>query len=247
MAVYFISDLHLDPAQPARITLAVNFLHTHASSMTALYLLGDIFNLWLGDDLIPDAFQPLITQFRQMHEQGIALFFMVGNRDFLLGQRFAALTGCQPLADPHILDLYGNRTLLMHGDTLCTDDVSYQRYRRWTRHPVLQKTFLHLPATLRQRIADRIKQRSQQAKKAKAAPIMDVNPEHVSHVMHHYRVTLLIHGHTHRPAIHRLNETAGYRVVLGDWQDTPSYVRCNAQGLQLFDSRLASTPLTLTF
>ena len=240
MTTLFISDLHLSPEDPERIQLTVEFLKTHTQGISALYILGDLFNTWLGDDLIPTEFEPLISQLRQLHHTGINTYLMVGNRDFMMGKDFAKQAGCVLINDPVVINLNGINTLLLHGDSLCIDDVSYQRYRRWTRNKLLQWCFLNLPASYRQRISDKIKQKSREQKQSKSAMIMDVNQMEVRRVITAYGVTQLIHGHTHRPAIHSLdiNGQQAYRIVLGDWETTHSYLICDEQQIQLIDHRV---------
>ena len=241
MSTLFISDLHLDPNNPVLIQLAVNFLNTTAAKYDELYILGDLFNIWLGDDLIAEEFSPVIQQLQKLHNSGIKLYLMVGNRDFMMGKDFAHLIGATLLSDHHVINLYGTHTLLLHGDTLCTDDVQYQRYRLWSRNRVLQWLFRHMPLKLRQGLADKIKQKSRQQKQTKPSMIMDVNAEEVSRVMTKFGVTRLIHGHTHRPAIHNfeLADKPATRIVLGDWQeDKTSYLLCDDLTLNLFDPRI---------
>ena len=241
MSTLFISDLHLSPTTPTLNQLAVDFLKTKATQCDELYLLGDVFNVWLGDDLIADEFLPFIEQLQQLANSGIKTYLMVGNRDFMMGKSFAELIGAQLLADDHIIDLYGTKTLLLHGDTLCTDDIAYQRYRLWSRNKLLQWLFRKMPLKYRQCFADNIKQKSNAQKQAKSAMIMDVNAAEVSRVMTKFDVQQLIHGHTHRPAIHTL-EIAGKpatRIVLGDWHDNEiSYLYCDDQKVQLSDHRV---------
>ncbi|MDH5358776.1 MAG: UDP-2,3-diacylglucosamine diphosphatase [Gammaproteobacteria bacterium] len=239
MTTLFISDLHLSPENPELIQLTIEFLKTETKGIEALYILGDLFNTWLGDDIVPSEYEPLITQLQQLHQSGIKTYLMVGNRDFMLGKEFAGRAACTLLNDPVVIRLNGIDTLLMHGDSLCTDDVSYQRYRRWIRNKFLQWCFLHLPASYRQRISDKIKQKSRDQKQSKSAMIMDVNPTEVNRVITSFGVTRLIHGHTHRPAIHNINmgSKEAHRVVLGDWDGTISYLRCDDQQLQLVDHR----------
>jgi UDP-2,3-diacylglucosamine hydrolase len=240
MSTLFISDLHLDPNNPALIQLAVDFLNTIATQCDELYILGDLFNVWLGDDLIPEAFSPVIQQLQKLHHSKIKLYLMVGNRDFMMGKAFAHSIGATLLPDIHVIDLYGTQTLLLHGDTLCTDDVQYQRYRRWSRNKVLQWLFRHMPLKFRQGLASKIKQKSRQQKQTKSTLIMDVNTTEVSRVMTKFGVSQLIHGHTHRPAIHHLEltESPANRIVLGDWHNEVSYLLCNEQRLQLIDPRV---------
>lgn len=241
MKTLFISDLHLSPANPELITLAVKFLQgEQAQQADRIYILGDIFNTWLGDDLIPAEFAPFVTQLQKLSQQGKLLYLMVGNRDFMLGKSFADLCGAELLADPTLIELGGKPVLLMHGDSLCIDDVAYQRYRRWVRNRFLQWCFLRLPQRFRQRISDKIKQQSKQQKQYKAAMIMDVNSDAVNQVMQQHQTSLIIHGHTHRPAIHQLAANV-YRVVLGDWQQQPSYLICDDHQLTLVDHRVTDS------
>jgi len=241
MSTLFISDLHLSPERPELTELAVDFLQNNTQNTTALYILGDLFNTWLGDDVVPHEFSPLIEQLLLLKQHGIEIYFMVGNRDFMLGKDFARRCGGQLLNDPTVIDLYGHEVLLMHGDSLCTDDIAYQRYRRWTRNKILQWCFLHLPQRFRQRISDKIKQKSHQQKQYKSAMIMDVNHSAVEKALVEHKVGYLIHGHTHRPAIHQLNieNNDVYRIVMGDWHDTISSLKCDAQQFNLVDHRIS--------
>lgn len=238
MSTLFISDLHLSPDQAELTQVAVDFLAQQAANIDQLYILGDLFNTWLGDDIVPDEFQPLIEQLIKLQQVGIKSYLMVGNRDFMMGKDFAARCGLTLLQDPTLIKLGQHKVLLMHGDSLCIDDVSYQRYRRWSRNRFLQRCFLMLSANYRQGISDKIKQKSRQQKQYKSAAIMDVNQSEVSRVMAKYQVDYLLHGHTHRPAIHPLGQDQ-YRVVLGDWQQQPSFIIFDGYQLQLFDSRIA--------
>lgn len=241
MSKLFISDLHLSPAKPALTRLACDFLDAQKQQVDEIYILGDIFNTWLGDDLVPDEFADFVTTLQALSTQGIKLYLMVGNRDFMLGHAFAKQVGATLLDDGFLLDIAGKKTLLMHGDSLCIDDVSYQRYRRVVRNSLLQRIFLAFPAALRQRISDKIKQKSQQKKQHKTAMIMDVNQTEVLRVMREQQIDLLIHGHTHRPAIHTLETQAAHtvhRIVLGDWEDKVSYLLIDDRQLQLHDHRV---------
>lgn len=240
MKTLFISDLHLSPDQPELIRLATDFVASQID-VDAFYILGDIFNTWLGDDLIPEEFEPFIHALQDQQRNGARIYLMVGNRDFMLGNGFARLVGGMLLNDPVVVNIYGHSILLMHGDSLCTDDVSYQRYRKVVRKRWLQKLFLAMPLTIRQRISDKIKAKSKQQKQYKQAQIMDVNPAAVRQVMTQHNVRLLLHGHTHRPAIHQLGSVQNipnYRIVLGDWHAEPSYIEITAEKIRLFDIRL---------
>jgi UDP-2,3-diacylglucosamine hydrolase len=244
MSTLFISDLHLSPAQPELIQLTVDFLVEQAPNIDQLYILGDLFNTWLGDDIVPVEFQPLIDQLMTLNQVGITSYLMVGNRDFMIGKAFAERCGMTLLADPTKINLAGKAILLMHGDSLCTDDVSYQRYRRWSRNRLLQWCFLFLSVRYRQGVSDKIKQKSREQKQYKTAMIMDVNHDEVNRVMEKHHVQYLLHGHTHRPAIHDLGDDA-YRIVLGDWQDAPSFILFDGYQLQLFDQRSPEAASTL--
>ena len=237
MSTLFISDLHLSPSNPDLIQTTVEFLAQQASKIDQLYILGDLFNTWLGDDIVADEFQPLIEQLTKLKQVGIKSYLMVGNRDFMLGRAFADSSGMNLLQEPTLIEIGQCKVLLMHGDSLCIDDISYQRYRLWSRNRFLQYCFLMLPATYRQRISDKIKQKSHNKKQYKSAEIMDVNHNEVDRVMAKFRVDYLLHGHTHRPAIHDLGHEQ-YRIVLGDWEKQTSFIVFDGYQLQLFDPRI---------
>ncbi|MBL1320379.1 MAG: UDP-2,3-diacylglucosamine diphosphatase [Methylophaga sp.] len=242
MSTLFISDLHLNANEPELIKLAVDFLKTKAIDCKKLYILGDLFNIWLGDDLIAEEFMPVIEQLQLLHQQGIRTYLMVGNRDFMMGKEVANLMGAELLGDACVIDLYGTKTLLLHGDTLCTDDIAYQRYRRWSRNKLLQWLFRHMPLKYRQGLANKIKLKSRQQKQTKSTVIMDVNASEVSRVMTKFDVTQLIHGHTHRPATHTLEISgkSATRIVLGDWHSEASYLQCGEKQQQLVDPRISN-------
>ena len=240
MTTLFISDLHLSLNNANRIQLAVDFLKNQTDSIEALYILGDLFDTWLGDDIIANEFNPFIEQLQRLHSNEIKTYLMVGNRDFMIGEKFAKHAGCELLKDHCVFDLYGTKTLLLHGDTLCTDDHSYQRYRKWTRNPILQWCFRHLPVQYRQGISDKIKQKSHIKKQHKSATIMDVNQQEVKRIMKYFDVTQLIHGHTHRPAIHQFERegVTNKRIVLGDWETKISMLKVDDQQMELIDYRV---------
>lgn len=226
--ILFISDLHLQPSRPDITALFSNFLTTQASQAQALYILGDLFEVWIGDDDHCELQRRVIDDLFTLHQNGVALYFMHGNRDFLIGSRFAKQSGCQLLADPCKIDLFGTPTLLMHGDTLCTQDINYQKFRKRVRKPIVQKVFLALPLALRKRIAGRVRDGSTAHTHRTAAPLMDVNPKDVIEAMQDYDVLQLIHGHTHRPNVHALhiNLQPAKRFVLGAWHDNGSVLHC---------------------
>lgn len=229
----FISDLHLGPGAPGAGATLLKFLREAAPGADALYVLGDLFEYWIGDDALEQPMEhEVAAAFRALSDSGVPVYFMHGNRDFLVGRRFATASGMKLLADPTLIDLYGTPTLLMHGDTLCTDDVEYQKFRRKTRNPLVQRLFLALPLALRKRIALNLRGRSRQAKREKDMAIMDVSPAAVEEVLRRHAYPRIIHGHTHRPARHehRLDGKACERWVLADWYDHGSYLRCDANG-----------------
>ena len=230
----FISDLHLCSSRPGITRQFVDFLHTTASRAEALYILGDLFEYWAGDDDLPDArHQEIISALGELSRSGTQVFFMHGNRDFLLGDAFAQATGISLLRDPTLLTLYGKRVLLSHGDLLCTDDVEYQAFRRQVRAPAWQQHFLAQPLAARRAQIEALRQRSEQEKSHKSESIMDVNGQAVHEMLReHDYPELLIHGHTHRPARHVI-EVDGHsceRWVLGDWYEQGSCLRCDTTG-----------------
>jgi UDP-2,3-diacylglucosamine hydrolase len=237
MTTKFVADLHLRPEQPNVVALFVKFLHEQSSDpdLQALYILGDLFEAWIGDDFVPPGMDAVTNAITQLTNSGIDTYFMHGNRDFLVGDAFAAQTGCQLLPDYHVMDLYGTPTLLMHGDLLCTDDTDYLKFRKMVRDPLWQQDFLAKPVPERVTIAQAARQESQQKTQQMADEIMDVNQDTVNQTMRKWQVPQLIHGHTHRPAIHELtiNGTPAKRIVLGDWYEQGSVLVCNPQGCEL--------------
>jgi UDP-2,3-diacylglucosamine hydrolase len=232
----FISDLHLDPARPAITGLLLNFLEQPARQAEALYILGDLFEAWIGDDDAAEPGQTVAAALRALTDSGVPAYFLHGNRDFLLGARFAAASGIQLLPESVIIQLAGEPVLLLHGDTLCIDDVEYQAFRAQVRHPAWQAQILALPLAQRRALAGQLRETSRQAAQQKAADITDVNPAEVERVMRAQGVQHLIHGHTHRPAIHEwlLDGQPARRAVLGDWQEQQgSVLRCDADGWRL--------------
>lgn len=238
MTTLFISDLHLDGSRPDITDQFLDFLQREARQARALYILGDLFEVWIGDD-DPDADkQRVLRAMRDVTANGVRCYVMHGNRDFLLGKRFCTDTGTQLLADGTVVDLYGRRVLLMHGDTLCTDDPAYQRLRRIVRNPLVKLVLRNLSLLQRQRLAARMRAGSKAHIDAmdKAAPdIMDVNQQAVVHAFQQHHVDCMVHGHTHRPAIHEV-DVAGHkatRIVLGDWHDQGSVLRWDEKGYEL--------------
>ena len=233
--VLFISDLHLDPARPQVTELFLDFLAGQARAAGALYILGDLFEAWIGDDDPEPTRASVISGLRVLVDSGVPVWLMHGNRDFLLGADFAAGSGCTLLPDSVTVDLFGTPALLLHGDTLCTDDRAYQDFRAMVRDPCWQRDFLARPMAERQAIARRLRETSQQATRQKAEYITDVNAGAVEECMRAAGVRLLIHGHTHRPGVHDfdLDGQPARRIVLGDWYEQGSLLRCDKEGCRL--------------
>ncbi len=227
----FISDLHLSPRQPQTGKLFLKFLQYRAPHAEELYILGDLFEYWLGDDAIAPEYRKIMVALRNLTDQGVPLYIMHGNRDFLMGESFAAQTGCQLISDPTIIDLYGCNTLLMHGDTLCSDDKEYQQFRKQVRNPKWQHDFLSKPVAERLQIAENYRYESRIQASQKPQNIMDVNHHTVTEFMTRYDVLQLIHGHTHKPAIHEIQNRR--RIVLGDWDTSGSFLYCDKSGCRL--------------
>ncbi|MDG4597205.1 MAG: UDP-2,3-diacylglucosamine diphosphatase [Candidatus Contendobacter sp.] len=235
MTTLFISDLHLESTRPAITTLFLDFLERRARHAEALYILGDLFEAWIGDDDDAEPGGVVAAALRTLTDQGVPTYFLHGNRDFLLGERFAAASGIQLLPESWVIKLAGERVLLLHGDTLCTDDIEYQAFRAQVRDPAWRARTLALPLTQRRALASQLRETSQQATQQKAADITDVNPAAVDQVLRAQGVHRLIHGHTHRPAIHHwsLDGQPARRAVLGDWRDQGSVLVCDAAGWRL--------------
>ncbi len=231
MSTLFISDLHLSSERPAIGGLFLQFLLEQAPQAEALYILGDLFEAWLGDDVIAPEAQAILDAMRRLSDSGTAVYVMHGNRDFLLGKRFAELSGASLLDDPFVLDLYGTPTLLMHGDLLCTDDIPYQEMRKMLRQPEWIKGFLAKSAEKRIAFAQSLRQRSKKETGEKDEAIMDVNATTVLEYAERYGISRIIHGHTHRPAIH--HDGAIERCVLGDWYQQARVLRCDNSGCRL--------------
>ncbi|MBJ7573576.1 UDP-2,3-diacylglucosamine diphosphatase [Luteimonas sp. MC1828] len=240
MATLFVSDLHLDPARPDITRLFGAFLDGEARGADALYILGDLFEAWVGDDDPSETGAFVAERLAALAASGVPVHFMHGNRDFLLGAAYAQRAGMLLLDDPTVIDLHGRRALLMHGDTLCTDDIAYQQFRAQTRDPAWQAQFLAQPLAARLAFARQARAASQarQGELRDAGTmetITDVAPEAVAAAFRGHGVDLLIHGHTHRPAVHGLDVEgrACSRVVLGDWYEQGSVLRVDADGMRL--------------
>jgi UDP-2,3-diacylglucosamine hydrolase len=216
MPTYFLSDLHLPPEVSPLRQHFLSFVEGRARGADAVYMLGDLFEYWIGDDVGMQVYAPEVAALAALTARGVPVYFQHGNRDFLVGRDFSALAGVAILDDPTVVDLYGVRTLVSHGDMFCTDDVAYQRWRRFARFRPAQWIFHRLPVSRRERIAGGLRSGSDAAKANKPENIMDVNARAVASAFAHYRVPRMIHGHTHRPDVHRVGETE--RIVLADWR-----------------------------
>ncbi len=228
----FISDLHLDAGRPRVGAALARFLRQHRDCRQ-LYILGDLFEAWIGDDDDSPVARETTGLLRDFSSAGAELLIMRGNRDFLLGERFCRAVGATLLDDPTVIDLHGTPTLLMHGDTLCTRDEAYQAFRRTARSPEWQAELLSKGLAERRAMADRLREMSREASSRKADDIMDVTPAEVERVMREHGVTRLIHGHTHRPACHE--EPGGTRWVLGDWDTRGWAIEASGSGLRLYN------------
>jgi UDP-2,3-diacylglucosamine hydrolase len=244
MSTFFISDLHLCEQRPRITELFVHFMQTRARDASSLYILGDLFELWIGDDYVPNGLHDVIDALRHYAASQGDLYVLHGNRDFLLGEQFEVMTGCQLLPDPTIIDLNGTRTLLTHGDELCTDDVDYMEFRSQVRQPEWQKSFLNKPVEQRLAFAEKARLESQSHTSHKPMDIMDVNQRAVEQWLLKHDVTQMIHGHTHRPQTHTfsLEGKTMTRIVLGDWYEQGSLLECTAQGCQLETLPVQQTP-----
>lgn len=234
MTTLFISDLHLDPQRQDIIRQFTSLLDEARSSATALYILGDFVEYWIGDDDSDHGLETALDRLRKLG-QAVPVYLMHGNRDFLIGKEFADRYHITLLPDPTVINLYGEPALLMHGDTLCTDDAEYQSFRKMVRHPQWQSEFLAKPLAERRAIVKNLRETSRQATEEKPEDIMDVNQQAVEQAMREHRVRLLIHGHTHRPSVHNfvLDGQPATRIVLGDWYQQSSVLTYTETGFTL--------------
>ena len=230
--ILLISDLHLQEERPDITGAFLAFLQEQAKQAQALYILGDFFEVWIGDDAISPFQRSIAEALRAVANAGTHIFFMHGNRDFLIGRDFCQLAGCQLLDDPSVVRLANKPVLLMHGDSLCTSDRSYIRLRRVLRNPLILFILRNLPLRTRQRLAGDLRQKSRASTRMKASDITDVNPDEVTLVMKQHQVQTLIHGHTHRPAVHPLGE-GKQRIVLGDWDTQGWYIEIDQTDINL--------------
>jgi len=217
--ILLISDLHLEEERPDITRAFLHFLDTRARQAEALYILGDFFEVWIGDDAMTPFQRSIAQALRRLADSGTRIYLMHGNRDFLLGKAFCREAGCTLLGDPHTVELAGEKVLLMHGDSLCTLDIGYQKMRRLLRNPLSLFILRNLPLDTRHRLARKLRSESRSQTRMKANDIVDVTPDEVQRVMARYGVKTLIHGHTHRPDVHALQVDGqpAKRIVLGDW------------------------------
>ena len=229
---FFISDLHLDETTPSITHTFLQFLQDCDETVDALYILGDFFESWIGDDDDTPFHRKIILALKAATQKKMPIYFMHGNRDFLIGKNFLRETGCQLLADEEIINIYGTPVLLMHGDTLCTRDTAYINARKWMRHRLVQTLFLRLPLAWRKKIANNMRQKSMQHTQSTPTDMMDVTQIEVERVMQKHNVAFLIHGHTHRPRFHDflLQGQPASRIVLAAWHDGGSALKWNFSG-----------------
>lgn len=235
--VFFISDIHLSESEPGISALFFDFLGTLESRATALYILGDLFDAWVGDDDLDDPFnRKVVSRLKHLADAGTSLNIMHGNRDFLMGRRFFEAAGAIHLSDPCIVDLCGDKVLLSHGDALCVADREYQAFREQVRDASWQADFLSQPLFMRKETVSRLRRESEERKREKPCEIMDVDPREVDVLLKKYACTRMIHGHTHRPGRHvlHLDSLPCQRWVLGDWHDDGAACICCEDGNLFF-------------
>ncbi|MDX1723296.1 MAG: UDP-2,3-diacylglucosamine diphosphatase [Pseudomonas sp.] len=233
--ILLISDLHLEQERPDISRAFLHFLESRAREAEALYILGDFFEVWIGDDAISPFQRSIAQALRRLSDSGTRIYLMHGNRDFMIGQAFCREAGCTLLRDPSLVELGGEKVLLMHGDSLCTQDEAYMRLRRWLRNPLSLLILRNLPLATRRKLARKLRNESRAQTRLKASDIVDVTPTEVPRIMAVHGVRTLIHGHTHRPAVHQL-QVAGQparRIVLGDWDSQGWALQIDEQNWQL--------------
>jgi len=232
--ILLISDLHLEEKRPDITRAFLHFLATRARQAEALYILGDFFEVWIGDDAMTPFQQSIADALRALSERGTRIYLMHGNRDFMLGKGFCREAGCTLLGDPSVVELGGERVLLMHGDSLCTRDEGYMRLRRLLRNPLSLFILRHLPLSTRRKLARKLRNESRAQTRMKASDIIDVTPELIPRVLAEHGVRTLIHGHTHRPATHELEVDGrpAQRIVLGDWDQQGWALQIDESGFQ---------------
>ena len=230
----FIADLHLEDSAIDRTDWLLAFLAGPARKAEAVYILGDLFEFWIGDDALSATAKQVAKATAALHAAGVPCYFMHGNRDFLLGERYASIAGMNLLPENHVVDLYGTPTLLLHGDTLCTDDTQYQAFRQQSRDPAWQAAILAMSIEERLQMAQSARDASIEHTGSTSMDIMDVNAQAVSDAFKKHNVPRMIHGHTHRPAFHLvdLGDTTAERIVLADWHEAGSYLEVSPNGAE---------------
>ncbi len=238
--ILFISDLHLEESRPDITANLLYFLREHAGKCHSLFILGDLFEVWIGDDESTALTQEVATALHSFQAQGSSVFLLHGNRDFLMGSAYAEQCGATLIEEPYVLETDNGKHLLVHGDSLCTDDVDYMKFRDMVRNPQWQQEFLSQSLSARREFADQARQQSQAATAGKAMDIMDVNQQAVEELLHTSQMTSLIHGHTHRPKVHDIQldspineQQRALRLVLGDWDKSGWYAELVENKLSL--------------
>lgn len=233
MLALFVSDIHLSPALPETTNIFQAFLRQTAMRAKQLYILGDLFEYWVGDDDITDDYnQKIVSALKTVAESGVELFWIAGNRDFLVGEIFAEMTGIRLLPDPSVVSIGGRNIVICHGDAQCTDDTDYIKFRTVVRNPEWQKQFLSKPLSERKLIVQSMRMNSKSEQAQKDSNIMDVNPDAIAKLFDTSACNTMIHGHTHRPALH--TETGRYRYVLPDWDADTDKHKCRGGWLSIF-------------
>ena len=238
---YFIADLHLTENRPDITACFLSFLENEAPKAQALYILGDLFEYWIGDDDDSEFLNEITTGLRKLSDMNVELYFIHGNRDFLLGEKYAHRCGMKILSEVEVINLYDQQIIIMHGDTLCTLDVDYQAFRKKSRSWWWQGIIKSLPLFVRRKIAENYREKSAEATNQKSQEIMDVTPGEVVNCFNKHNARILIHGHTHRPATHDLmvgNEPA-QRIVLGDWYEQGSILKVQAKKIELINKQFS--------
>jgi UDP-2,3-diacylglucosamine hydrolase len=241
MTVLFVADIHLSRQRPDLIRAFVSFLEDTAKDCRELYLIGDIFEAWIGDDYLDPILDPVTKALQNFSARGSLLYFQQGNRDFLVNTKFTDLIGAELLPESLIVKLPSTNALVMHGDQLCTDDTDYQDFRTMVRSPQWQQEFLRKPIDERLQIAEFLRNTSKEQTSQKSTQITDVNRGAVVQAMQNAQVELLIHGHTHRPNCHELDigSSKCVRMVLGDWDTSLWYIKCDTSGCKLIEQKLS--------
>ena len=235
MTTVFLSDIHISDQHPEISEHFKEFLLNEKSKINTIYILGDLFEYWLGDDDPNPSYGEIKLLLKKLSQKGLSIFFIHGNRDFLIGEKFAEEAGCHILRDPKVIDLFGKKVLISHGDIFCKDDKKYQSFRDQTRDPEWKKSILGKPLHFREEFAKQARLESIKHTSSKKNEIMDVNKDEILKMYEKYNVDIIIHGHTHRPAIHDVffNGRNCQRIVLGDWYEQGSILKCDETGFDL--------------